>query len=228
MIDIVLASNNKKKIAELQSLIDEKLCGKARVLSLRDIGFEGDIDEYGKSFEANSLIKASAAAKLGYIGIADDSGLCVDALGGEPGIYSARYSEDEGEVTDRDAANRAKILRRLDGVPAEKRSARFVCVASLVLPEGSPYSIPAKYLACPAYSVEAGVDVMSAATVRGECHGTILFEERGCGGFGYDSLFYSEETGCAFAEVTPEAKNAVSHRGRAMEQFAGLIEELIG
>ena len=228
MIDIVLASNNKKKIAELQTLIDEKLGGKARVLSLRDIGFEGDIDEYGKSFEANSLIKASTAAKLGYIGIADDSGLCVDALGGEPGIYSARYSEDEGEVTNRDAANRAKILRRLDGVPAEKRSARFVCVASLVLPEGSPYSIPAKYLACPAYSVEAGVDVMSAATVRGECHGTILFEERGCGGFGYDSLFYSEETGCAFAEATPEAKNAVSHRGRAMEQFARLIEELIG
>ena len=228
MIDIVLASNNKKKIAELQSLIDEKLCGKARVLSLRDIGFEGNIDEYGKSFEANSLIKASAAAKLGYIGIADDSGLCVDALGGEPGIYSARYSEDEGEVTDRDAANRAKILRNLDGVPAEKRSARFVCVASLVLPEGSPYKIPDKYLVCPAYSTEAGVDVMSAATVRGECHGTILFEERGNGGFGYDSLFYSEETGCAFAEAAPEAKNAVSHGGRAMEQFARLIEELIG
>ena len=90
MVDIVLASNNKKKIAELQSLIDEKLQGKARILSLRDIGFAEDIDEYGKSFEANSLIKASAAAKLGYIGIADDSGLCVDALGGEPGIYSAR------------------------------------------------------------------------------------------------------------------------------------------
>ncbi len=228
MVDIVLASNNKKKISELQSLIDGRLQGKARILSLKDIGFTGDIDEYGKSFEANSLIKASAAAKLGYIGIADDSGLCVDALGGEPGIYSARYSEDEGESDDRDAANRAKILRKLDGVPAEERSARFVCVASLVLPEGSPYKIPAKYLACPAYSMEAGVDVMSAATVRGECHGTILFSERGNGGFGYDSLFYSEETGCAFAEATPDAKNAVSHRGRAMEQFARLIEELIG
>ncbi len=228
MVEFVLASNNKKKIAELQCLIDEKLGGKARVLSLRDIGFEGDIDEYGKSFETNSLIKASAAAKLGYIGIADDSGLCVDVLGGEPGIYSARYSEDEGEADDRDAANRAKILRKLDGVPAEERSARFVCVASLVLPKNSPYTIPAKYIACPAYSIEAGVDIMSAATVRGECHGSILFEERGNGGFGYDSIFYSEETGCAFAEATPEVKNAVSHRGRAMEQFARLIEELIG
>ncbi|MBR4933188.1 MAG: non-canonical purine NTP pyrophosphatase [Clostridia bacterium] len=228
MVDIVLASNNKKKIAELQSLIDEKLQGKARILSLKDIGFTDDIDEYGKSFEANSLIKASAAAKLGYIGIADDSGLCVDALGGEPGIYSARYSADEGECDDRDAANRAKILRNLDGVPAEERSARFVCVASLVLPAGSPYKIPAKYIACPAYSMEAGVDIMSAATVRGECHGTILAEERGNGGFGYDSIFCSEETGCSFAEASPEAKNAVSHRGRAMEQFARLIEELIG
>lgn len=228
MVDIVLASNNKKKISELQSLIDEKLQGKARILSLRDIGFTDDIEEYGKSFEANSLIKASAAAKLGYIGIADDSGLCVDALGGEPGIYSARYSEDEGEADDRDAANRAKILRKLDGVPEEERSARFVCVASLVLPEGSSYKIPAKYLACPAYSMEAGVDIMSAATVRGECHGTILFDERGTGGFGYDSLFYSDETGCAFAEASLAAKNAVSHRGRAMEQFVRLIEEMIG
>ena len=76
--------------------------------------------------------------------------------------------------------------------------------------------------------MEAGVDIMSAATVRGECHGTILTEERGNGGFGYDSIFYSEETGCSFAEASPEAKNAVSHRGRAMEQFALLIEELIG
>lgn len=227
MTDIVLASNNKKKIAELRRLLDENLSVDVRVLSLRDIGFDGDIDEFGKSFESNSLIKASVPAGLGYIGIADDSGLCVDALGGEPGIYSARYAEPFGEGEDKDAANRAKLLRKLDGKPTEERGGGFVCVASLVLPEDSGYVIPERYRASADFAAEAGVDAARSATVRGECRGYILEEERGEGGFGYDSLFYSEETCCSFAEATADAKNTVSHRGRAMREFVCLIDEIL-
>ncbi len=227
MVEIVLASNNKKKIAELQGLLDENLGGEVKILSLNDIGFTDDIEEYGETFEVNSLIKASVPAKLGYIGIADDSGLCVDALNGAPGIYSARYAEDEGAADDRDAANRAKLLREMAEVQGEKRGGGFVCVASLVLPENSEYTIPAKYLACPAYSVEAGTDPMRSATVRGECRGRILTEEKGNGGFGYDSLFYSDEIGKAFGEASPAEKNSVSHRGRAMGEFASLINKII-
>ena len=227
MTEIVLASNNKKKIAELQVLLDESLAGEVKLLSLSDIGFTGDIDEYGRSFEANSLIKASVPAKLGYIGIADDSGLCVDALGGEPGIYSARYSEDEGEADDRDAANRRKILRKLRDVEKNARGAGFVCVAALVVPENSDYKIPEEYLALDEHANEAGVLKNRAATVRGECRGLILDAERGEGGFGYDSLFYSEELKKSFAEASGEEKNSVSHRGRAMREFVRLIRDVI-
>ena len=227
MVDIVLASRNKKKIAELQRLLDENLAGKVRILSLSDIGFEGDIDEFGDSFEVNSLIKAAVPARMGYIGVADDSGLCVDALGGAPGIYSARYSEDEGPTDDRDAANRRKLVRELDGKEDDERCGGFVCVASLVLPENSEFNIPAEFAATHEHSTAAMIGTLKGATVRGECRGYILKEEVGNGGFGYDPLFYSPELSKSFGEATNEEKNSVSHRGRAMKVFCSLIGDII-
>ena len=227
MVEIVLASRNKKKISELQKLLDENLAGKVKILSLSDIGYEGEIDEFGDSFEVNSLIKAAVPARLGYIGVADDSGLCVDALGGAPGIYSARYSEDDGPADDRDAANRRKLVRELDGVCGEDRCGGFVCVASLVLPENSCFKIPAEYGATAENSTAAMLGTLQGATVRGECRGYILKEESGDGGFGYDSLFYSPEISKSFAEASGGEKNSVSHRGRVMKEFCRLITNII-
>ena len=127
MEKFVLASNNKKKIRELRTILG-RLLPECTVYSLSDIGFEGDIEENGTSFEENSIIKASVPARLGYIGVADDSGLCVDALGGAPGIYSARYS-GKG-----DRENNIKLLSELEG--KEDRGAGFVCVMSAVFPDG--------------------------------------------------------------------------------------------
>ena len=227
MTEIVLASNNKKKIAELQTLLEESECGDVKILSLADIGFTEEIEEYGRSFEENSLIKASAAASLGYIGIADDSGLCVDALNGEPGIYSARYAAFEAEDGDVDAANRAKLLRNLENVADEDRTGAFVCVMSLVLPENSPFAIPEEYRAKKEYADFVKVDPARAMTVRGECGGVITRSEIGNGGFGYDSLFYSPELQKSFAEATGEEKNSVSHRGRAVKEFVSRLTEII-
>ncbi|MBO5110046.1 MAG: XTP/dITP diphosphatase [Clostridia bacterium] len=190
-MDIVLASRNKKKIAELQSLLSTEALSGLRVLSLDDIGYHEEIEENGTTFEENSQIKASVPASLGYIGVADDSGLEVDYLDGAPGIYSARYS-GEGAT---DAKNNEKLLSLLQDVPAEKRSARFVCVISCVFPDGQKFS------------------------VRGECPGRILTSYAGNAGFGYDPLFYYEPMGKTFAELSGEEKNKISHRGRAMELF---------
>ena len=228
MTEIVLASNNKKKIAELQYLFDRADMGDVKILSLRDIGYTDDIEENGRSFEENSLIKASVPASLGYIGIADDSGLCVDALGGEPGIYSARYSEDEGEAEDRDAANRAKLLRKLESTADADRGGAFVCVMSAVFPEKSGISVPESYRADVSHASFAGVHNSRAVTVRGECRGVITREEKGEGGFGYDNLFYSPELEKTFAEATGDEKNSVSHRGRAVGQFVKVLSDIIG
>ena len=228
MTEIVLASNNKKKIAELQYLFDRADIGDVKILSLRDIGYTDDIEENGKSFEENSLIKASVPASLGYIGIADDSGLCVDALGGEPGIYSARYSEDEGEADDRDAANRVKLLRKLKDTDDTERGGAFVCVMSAVFPENGGFDVPAELRAEVASATFAGVDNSRAVTVRGECRGYITREEKGEGGFGYDNLFYSPELEKTFAEATGDEKNSVSHRGRAVARFVEILSDIIG
>ncbi|MBQ9121261.1 MAG: XTP/dITP diphosphatase [Clostridia bacterium] len=198
-MEIVLASRNKKKIQELQALICRIADLDLRVLSLDDIGYHGDIEENGKTFEENSMIKASVPAALGYIGVADDSGLQVDALGGEPGVYSARYS---GEGAN-DAKNNEKLLSRLKNIPPMQRSAKFVCVISCVFPDGRRFS------------------------VRGECPGRILTEYAGNSGFGYDPLFYYEPMGRSFAELTAEEKNQVSHRGRAMEKFVQELSAVI-
>lgn len=198
METVVIASNNKHKLSELEAFmegisreLDTGIC----VKTLNDIGFHEEIKEDGETFEENSFIKANTIARLGYITVADDSGLCVDALNGEPGVYSARYA---GEICD-DGKNNQKLLSKLADVPAEKRTASFVSVITCVFPDGK---------------------VLCA---RGECPGTILYEYRGNGGFGYDPLFMYEEYGKTFAEMTSEEKNGISHRARAMEKFKTLF-----
>ncbi len=224
MTNIVLASNNKKKIAELQTLLANVSDGLLNVQSLRDIDFTDDIEENGTTFEENSLIKAGTPAALGHIGIADDSGLTVDYLNGAPGIYSARYS---GEGAN-DERNRAKLLRELDGIPAEQRTAHFVCTAALVLPENSGFIIPEEWRISAELSAKSGIPRERAMVVRGECPGRILTEEIGDGGFGYDSLFYYEAYSRTFAQISGEDKNKVSHRGNAMREFTRRLAVIFG
>lgn len=193
---IVLASRNQKKIGELRALLSEKLPS-IEVLSLDDVGLYDEIEEDGKSFAENALIKARAAAKSGYIGVGDDSGLTVDALDGEPGIYSARYAERCGCGSDHnDNANNAALLSRMKSVPEEARGGAFVCCIACVHPDGHEW------------------------TVQREARGIILPEATGSGGFGYDPLFYYEPLQKTFAELSAEEKNTVSHRGLAIAAFA--------
>ncbi len=201
MSKIVMASNNRHKIKEIETFL-RKLCPNDKngepfeILSLADIGYTADIVEDGETFEDNALIKARTVARLGYIGIADDSGLCVDALNGEPGVYSARYAGGHD-----DADNNRKLLENMKDVPMEERGAHFVSVIACVFPDGREL------------------------VARGECPGTMLFEYRGNGGFGYDPLFLYEPMDKTFAQMNAEEKNAVSHRARAMEKFAKLFTE---
>lgn len=196
---VVLASGNINKIKEMQTLLCE-LCGKEiTVLSLKDIGFYDDIVEDGDSFEANALIKAKAPKCKEYPVIADDSGLMVDALFGEPGIYSARYAGEECD----DEKNNQKLLKKMDTVPDGKRNARFVSVIACVFPDGKKI------------------------TAEGICEGVMLREYKGNGGFGYDPLFFVPEIGKTFAEMNAEEKNSCSHRGKAMRKFAREFAEYI-
>ena len=204
---IVLASRNAKKIRELETLLAQHSSMHIEVLSLDDIGYTEEIVEDGTSFEENAWIKAATPAAMGYIGIADDSGLSVDALGGAPGIYSARYG---GEGTN-DAKNNEKLLAEMNEVPDEGRGAAFVSAVACVFPRECDVEIPEE--------VRTEKNGLSGFVVRGECRGTILREARGCDGFGYDPLFYVSEKGCTFAELSSEEKNAISHRGVAMRAF---------
>lgn len=195
----VLASRNRHKISELRALLAQYLKFDFELLSLDDIGFKGEIEENGESFEENSLIKASLPASMGYIGIADDSGLEVDALNGAPGIYSARYA---GEPCD-NLKNNMKLLSALESVPDDMRKARFVCVMSAVFPDGRKVS------------------------ARGEVNGRILRSFAGQNGFGYDPLFYYEPLGKSFAELDAEQKNRISHRHAAIKEFAEKLNGVI-
>ncbi len=197
-MEIVLASRNRKKIRELETLLAE-YTSDIKVLSLDDIGYTDEIVEDGGTFAENSHIKASVPAKLGYIGVADDSGLSVDALDGAPGVYSARYS---GEGAN-DEKNKRKLLCEMENVPDEKRTAHFHTVITCIFPDGREFQ------------------------VEGVCDGRILREEQGTGGFGYDPLFWFEPFGKTFASLTPEEKNSVSHRGKAMRAFAARLREFI-
>ena len=193
---LVLASRNQKKIEELRVMMAE-LIPEVEVLSLDDVGIYGEIEETGETFEENALTKARVAAKSGYIGVADDSGLTVDALNGEPGVYSARYAERNHYAGGHDdEANNQLVLEKLRDLPDEQRGGAYVCCVACVLPDGRSF------------------------TVRGEVRGRLLRDYHGTGGFGYDPLFYYEPYHKTFAEVTPEEKNAVSHRGVAMARFA--------
>ena len=187
---IVLASRNKHKIGELQALLSKHV-PEVEVLSLDDVGFEGDIVEDGNSFEENALIKARAAASTGYIGLGDDSGLAVRALDGAPGIYSARYAGGHGD----DEANNQLLLKNLED--KTDRSARFICALACVYPDGRE-------------------DIC----VIGKAEGEIISEYRGEGGFGYDPLFYFPPLGKTFGELSAEEKNRVSHRSDAIRKMA--------
>ena len=195
---ILLASHNKNKIAELEALL-KTVCADAEVVSLSDVGFTEEIIEDGTTFEENALIKARTGARLGYITVADDSGLMVDALGGAPGVYSARYAGEDGNTE----KNNAKLLAALQGVPQDKRTAHFVSVVACVFPDGRE-------------------DIV----VRGECPGEILTSPRGKTGFGYDPLFWYAPVGKTYAEMTAEEKNSISHRGVAMQAFAKAFAKL--
>lgn len=198
MIKMVLASHNKNKIKELETLIRQYSSIEVKLLSLDDIGYLGDIEETGTTFEENAVIKASVPAEMGYIGIADDSGLCVDALDGAPGVYSARYSG----VGANDEKNNQKLLEDLKDFSANERTARFVCVMACVFPKDYD---------------------KNQITVRGECEGIMLTEKRGDNGFGYDPLFLYEPAGKTFAEISMDEKNKISHRGNAVRLLAEKI-----
>ena len=168
------------------------------VSSMKEAGIDVDIVEDGTTFEENAMIKAEAIAKLtDAIVLADDSGLEIDYLNKEPGIYSARYA---GTDTSYEIKNNL-LLQRLEGVPDEKRTARFVCAIAAVFPDGSK------------------------ETVRGTIEGRIGYEIAGEHGFGYDPIFYLPEYGCTTAELDPEKKNELSHRGKALRLMRGIIEQ---
>lgn len=192
----VLATKNKHKTSEVTALL-KRFGLDIELMTLNDIGFSDEIIEDGKTFEENALIKCRAVSK-NYDGIvvADDSGLCVDALNGEPGIYSARYAGDGN-----DDSNNKKLLEKLDGIPRENRTAKFVCAFAAIV-DGKEY------------------------VVRGECDGIITFQKRGSGDFGYDPLFEYAPTGKTFSEMTEDEKNSVSHRANALKCFAELMNTL--
>lgn len=183
---IIFATGNQGKMREIRKILGDL---NVEIVSMKEAGISVDIEEDGTTYEENALIKARAVAALtGDCVLADDSGLEVDYLGREPGIYSARYM---GEDTPYSVKN-ANLIKRLEGVPDEERTARFVCAIAAVLPGGKEL------------------------TVRAAIEGRIGYEEKGSGGFGYDPIFYVPQLQKTTAELTEEEKNLVSHRGQAL------------
>ena len=195
MAAIVIASRNEHKIEEIRRL----LAGlDVDVLSLKDYPDAPEVDEDGAAFQDNALKKARVIARFtGLTALADDSGLEVDSLGGQPGVRSARFA---GETAS-DAENNRKLLRCLAEVPSEERQAQFRCVIVLVSRTGAE------------------------SLVEGTCQGVIIEEERGSGGFGYDPLFLLPHLGKTFAELSMEEKNELSHRGKALQQVLPIVQE---
>ena len=186
---IIAATKNAHKVKELSEMLN---IPSVELVSLKDMGFDGEIEENGSTFEENSAIKAKyVCQKYGLPAIADDSGLCVDYLSGAPGIYSARYASADGHNSD-DRANVDKLLGELKGVSGADRSARFVCAITIAMPDGYE------------------------KTVTGTCEGLITNDIRGSAGFGYDPVFYYVPYAKTFGETTDEEKNAVSHRSAAV------------
>ncbi len=194
--NIIFATGNQEKMKEIRMILAD--IG-IPILSMKEAGITADIVENGKTFEENAIIKAKTIMELtGDMALADDSGLEIDYLNGEPGIYSARYM---GEDTSYDIKNRS-LIERLEGVPEEKRTARFVCSIACALPDGR------------------------ILTSRGTMEGHIGYEIKGSNGFGYDPIFYLPEFGCTSAELSPDQKNEVSHRGKALREMRRKLEEL--
>lgn len=192
---IVFATGNVGKMREIRMIMEDM---GMEILSMKEIGINPDIVEDGTTFTENAIIKAKAVAALtDAIVLADDSGLEIDALNKEPGIYSARYM---GEDTSYRIKN-ANLIERLEGVPDEKRTARFVCAIAAVLPNGE------------------------LLTTLGTVEGRIGYEEKGANGFGYDPIFFLPEFGCTSAELTDEQKNEISHRGKALRAMKELLQE---
>lgn len=196
-ITIVFATGNQGKMREIRQIMGDM---DVTVLSMKEAGIESDVEETGTTFEENAILKAKAAATgTSYIVLADDSGLEIDFLGGEPGIYSARYM---GEDTSYEIKNH-NLLKRLEGVEDEKRTARFVCAIAACFPDGT------------------------VLTTKGVVEGRIAWEPAGEGGFGYDPIFYLPEYGATSAELPAEEKNAVSHRGRALRAMKEELKKRI-
>ena len=186
-MDIVVATNNKNKLREIREILGEKF---GRIYSLDDLALKCDVEETEETFEGNALLKAKAVAKLsGMPALSDDSGLCVDALNGAPGVHSARYSGTHGD----DEKNIDCLLKNLVGKPSRKAS--FVSCVALCFPSGE------------------------AIVGRGESFGEILFSRDGKSGFGYDPIFFSYELQKSFGKASEEEKNAVSHRAKALKDL---------
>lgn len=189
-MELILASNNQGKLREIRQLLAPL---GLKVKTAAQAGFSEDVEETGDTFEANANLKACTVAQaLGLPALADDSGLAVEALGGAPGVYSARYAGPGAS----DAERSAKLLRELAEVPEEKRAAAFVCVMACCLPSGQ------------------------VLTAQGRLEGRIALEPAGSNGFGYDPVFELPERGCTVAQLSAEEKNAISHRGRALRELA--------
>lgn len=193
---LVLATKNPGKVIEFRRILDEFGAEDLEVVGLDAFPEIGDVAETGSTFEENALLKARTICKLtGLPALADDSGICVDALNGAPGIYSARYS-GEG-----DAANNRKLLKELQGVPDHLRTAYFICVAAYVRPDGFEQ------------------------VAEGRFNGKILHQVMGSGGFGYDPLFQPDGMQCSSAQLSAQQKDAISHRGKAMRAIAPFLIE---
>lgn len=192
---IIFATGNEGKMREIREILADM---KVKVLSMKEIGIDIPIEENGSSFEENAVIKAKAVSEVcGEIVLADDSGLEIDYLNKEPGIYSARYM---GEDTPYSVKN-ANLIERLSGVPDEERTARFVCAIAAVFPDGE------------------------VITTHGTVEGRIDYQEKGSNGFGYDPIFYIPELGKTTAELSDGEKNSVSHRGKALGRMKEELEK---
>ena len=195
MDKIIFATGNAGKMKEVREILKDL---NVEVLSMKEAGIQADVEENGKTFQENAVIKAREIMKIsGEVVLADDSGLEIDYLNKEPGIYSARYM---GEDTSYRIKN-ANLIERLQGVPDEKRTARFVCAIAAAFPDGS------------------------IETTEGTIEGRIGYEEKGENGFGYDPIFYVPEFGCTTAELTGEQKNQISHRGKALEAMKEILRK---
>ncbi|GFI09656.1 dITP/XTP pyrophosphatase [Lachnospiraceae bacterium] len=194
---IIFATGNEGKMKEIRLILEDL---GAEILSLKDAGINIEIQEDAKTFEENAVIKAREVMRAtGALVLADDSGLEIDYLNGEPGVYSARYL---GEDTSYRIKNQ-NLIDRLEGVPDEQRTARFVCVIAAAFPDGR------------------------IITARGAIEGIIGYEERGEGGFGYDPIFWLPEYGCSTAELTMEKKNELSHRGKALREMKNELKKVL-